>query len=106
MRSSTGRRPNLVVLPVQVYSYQVVTPGIVSLVDGPGAVHRRATPSGSRASGIQQLAQLVQDQVNGSAPPIERAIVVGNRLYTVSSEGVMASALDTLARQAFVSFAA
>ena len=48
----------------------------------------------------------MQDQVNGSTPPIERAIVVGNRLYTVSSEGVMASALDTLARQAFVSFAA
>ena len=96
---------NLVVLPVQVYSYQVVTPGIASSspAQAPftGAYAFRVT-----RAGIQQLAQLVQDQVNGSAPPIERAIVVGNRLYTVSSEGVMASALDTLARQALVSFAA
>ena len=44
--------------------------------------------------------------MNGSTPPIERSIVIGNQLYTVSSEGVMASSLDTLARQAFVSFAA
>ena len=67
---------NLVVLPVQVYSYQVVTPGIVSSspAQAPftGAYAFRVT-----RAGIQQLAQLVQDQVNGSAPPIERAIVVG-----------------------------
>ena len=95
---------NLVVLPVQVYSYQVVTPGIPG--DGPAQPFTGAYAFRVTRSGIQQLAQLVQDPVNGSAPPIERAIVVGNRLYTVSSEGVMASALDTLARQAFVSFAA
>ena len=97
---------NLVVLPVQVYSYQVVTPGIVSSSPAQAQPFTGAYAFRVTRAGIQQLAQLVQDQVNGSAPPIERAIVVGNRLYTVSSEGVMASALDTLARQAFVSFAA
>ncbi len=94
---------NLVVLPVQIYSYQVVTPGLPSSTPAQqpftGAYAFRVT-----RSGIQQLAQLSQDQVNGSSPPIERAIVVGSRLYTVSGEGIMASALDTLARQAFVSF--
>jgi hypothetical protein len=94
---------NLVVLPVQVSPYQVFTPGLPSTAPAQpftGAFAFRVT-----RSGIQQLAQLAQDQVNGSAPTIERAIVVGSHLYTVSDEGIMASDLDTLARQAFVSFA-
>jgi hypothetical protein len=98
---------NLVVLPVQVYGYQVYTPGTPGT---PGTPIQPAQPfTGAytfrvSSSGLQPLSPLVQDKVNGSVPPIERAIVVGSRLYTVSDEGVMASALDTLARQAFVSF--
>ena len=46
---------NLVVLPVQVYSYQVVTPGIVPSSTARRAVHRRLAFRVTR-SGIQQLA--------------------------------------------------
>ena len=93
-------------LPVQSYpTISVVVPG--GKAAGPlqqaftGALAFRVT-----RAGITQLAQIVQDAVNGSAPAIERSIVVGSSLYTVSDEGIMASSLDTLARQAFVSFTA
>jgi hypothetical protein len=55
-------------------------------------------------SGIGAPTQLAQDSVNGSSPSIERAIVIGQTLYTLSDSGVMASSLSTLARQAFVAF--
>jgi hypothetical protein len=55
-------------------------------------------------SGISELGQIVQDQVGGTTPVIERSLVIGDQLYTVSDLGVMASSLDTLARQAFVAF--
>jgi uncharacterized secreted protein with C-terminal beta-propeller domain len=56
------------------------------------------------STGISELGQIVQDQVDGSTPTIERALVIGDQLYTVSAQGVMASSLDTLAEQAFVAF--
>jgi hypothetical protein len=99
---------NLAVLPVQVsgYGYAVPVrcpPCATPIAPNPqgftGALAFRVT-----SGGITQLAQLVQDAVGGATPAIERAIVVGNSLYTISNEGVMASSLDTLARQAFVSF--
>lgn len=37
-------------------------------------------------------------------PSIQRSLVVGDRLYTVSGLGIMASALDSLAERAWVSF--
>ena len=44
--------------------------------------------------------------VNGFTPQIERAIVIGQTLYTLSESGIMASSLSTLARQAFVAYPA
>jgi hypothetical protein len=109
---------DLVVLPVQSYPIGIVVPG------GPPRLPAQPQPqqlplqpaqpvqpfTGALAfrvtgAGITQLAQIAQDAVNGSVPAIERSIVVGDRLFTVSDEGIMASSLDTLARQAFVSFA-
>ncbi len=96
---------DLVVLPVQSYPVSSILvpagqPAVPVQQPFTGALAFRVT-----RSGIAQLAQIVQDSVNGSVPAIERSIVVGGSLYTVSSEGVMASSLGTMAREAFVSFA-
>jgi Beta propeller domain len=40
----------------------------------------------------------------GDQAPVRRAVVIGDRLFTVSGDGVLASDLGTLARQAFVAF--
>jgi hypothetical protein len=81
----------------------VVTPGgpIVSPQAFNGAVAFHLS-----RSGIGALTQFSQDPVNGSTPSIERAIVIGQTLYTLSDSGVMASSLSSLARQAFVAFPA
>jgi hypothetical protein len=60
----------------------------------------------ARAGGISTPVQFAQDPVNGVSPEIERSIVIGSTLYTLSDAGVMASNLGTLARQAFVAFPA
>jgi Beta propeller domain len=100
---------SLAVLPVQIYGY--VTP--ISCPPNAMCVSPLQQASGAftgavgftvTKAGIQQVGQLVQDQVNGVTPAIERSIVVGSSLFTVSSEGVMQSSLNTFARQAFVSF--
>jgi hypothetical protein len=90
------------VLPMQTYGGGVVTPGapITSSQSFNGAVAFHV----SRSGGIGSLTQIAQDAVNGATPSIERAIVIGQTLYTLSDSGVMASSLSTLARQAFVTF--
>src|SRR5664280_1574469 len=55
-------------------------------------------------SGITEVGRIVHDPVNGTSPQIDRSLVIGQQLFTVSSEGVMASSLATLARQTFVTF--
>jgi hypothetical protein len=91
----------LAVLPVQIYSAQpgpqpqasTAQPGFV------GAIGYRVD-----RSGIAEVGRAVHDQTNGFTPPIRRSIVIGDRLFTISDGGVMASALATLARQSFVPF--
>ena len=98
---------NLAVLPVQIYSpVQSLPPGVPVTTSGGtssgefiGAIGYKVT-----SSGITKVANVSQDPVNGVTPTIERSLVIGSRLYTVSDLGVMASSLDTLARQAFVAF--
>ena len=41
---------------------------------------------------------------NGYAPPIARSLVIGDKLYTLSYEGLQANRLDTLAPLAFAAF--
>jgi hypothetical protein len=55
-------------------------------------------------SGITEVGRIAHDPVDGGSPPIDRSLVIGQQLFTLSSEGVMASSLTTLARQAFVAF--
>ncbi len=84
----------LAVLPMQTY----LTSTSSQPFDGAVAFHV------SRSGGIGALARIAQDAVTGTTPSIERAIVIGQTLYTLSDSGIMASSLSTLARQAFVSF--
>ena len=55
-------------------------------------------------SGISEVGRITHDSVGGASPQIDRSLVIGQQLFTVSSEGVMASSLATLAREAFVAF--
>jgi hypothetical protein len=108
----------LAVLSMQSYAYATARGGIVR-PGGVGSVPPGVSPqpqpqpfSGavafhvSRAGGIGPLTQFSQDGVNGFTPQIERAIVIGQTLYTLSESGIMASSLSTLARQAFVVYPA
>ncbi len=98
---------NLAVLPVQIYppvqsippSLPTTKTGITSSGTFVGAIGYKVT-----SSGISEVGRAVQDTVNGQTPQIERSLVIGNSLFTVSAQGVMASSLDALARQAFVAF--
>jgi hypothetical protein len=55
-------------------------------------------------AGIAELGRIAHDRIQAYTPTIERSLVIGPQLFTVSSAGVMASALSTLERQAFVAF--
>ena len=57
------------------------------------------------ATGITKIGQLTHSSRNGTGTPmIERAIVVGDHLYTISDAGVLSSDLHTLADQAWTAF--
>ena len=103
---------NLAVLPVQINPISYVTP-----TPGGGGASARCHPASRppqsftgaigyklSSSGISELGRVVQDTTNGTTPQIERSVVVGSRLFTISASGVMSSSLDTLQRQAFVPF--
>jgi hypothetical protein len=55
-------------------------------------------------SGISELGRISHDPIEGSSPQIDRSVVIGGELFTLSREGMMASSLNTLARLAFVKF--
>jgi uncharacterized secreted protein with C-terminal beta-propeller domain len=81
---------SLAVLPLQVYG------------DGrgdqqfSGAIGLKA----SRAAGIDEAGRVTHPE----GPPIRRALVVGDRLFTVSDAGIKSSRLDTLGDVAFARF--
>jgi hypothetical protein len=106
----------LAVLPVSIYSTTPVS--VPPTLPPPGAgsgTSQTSTgePSGGFVgaigfrvdrSGITEVGRIAHDPVNGASPQIDRSLVIGQRLFTVSGEGVMASSLATLAREAFVAF--
>ncbi len=86
----------LVVLPLQVFdtgdgksSSPGFTGAIALKVDG---------------SGIAETGRVAHDPAGGYVPPINRSIVIGDQLLTVSDGGVLASALDGFARVGWVAF--
>jgi uncharacterized secreted protein with C-terminal beta-propeller domain len=102
---------NLAVLPVQINPISYVTPtpaggGGVAVSPTPGASFTGAIGYKLSSGGITELGRVVQDTTNGTTPQIERSVVVGSRLFTISTAGVMSSSLDTLQRQAYLPFPA
>jgi hypothetical protein len=107
----------LAVLPVSIYSTTPVfvppTPQPLPATGSSGGPASTVEPTGGFVgaigfrvdrSGITEVGRITHDAVNGASPQIDRSLVIGQQLFTVSSEGVMASSLATLARQAFVTF--
>jgi hypothetical protein len=106
----------LAVLPVSIYpTFGVPVPPTQPLPAGGSGGGRASSvePTGGfvgaigfrvNRSGITEVGRITHDAVSGATPPIDRSVVIGQQLFSVSSEGVMASSLATLARQAFVKF--
>ncbi len=111
----------LAVLPVQIYPMTPTGPPVPSPAPsgggsaGPTTTTTTTTTSPQSGfvgaigfqvspSGITEVGRIAHDPVNGYPPPINRELVIGNLLFTVSDGGVMASNLYTLAREAFVAF--
>jgi hypothetical protein len=89
----------LAVLPVQVYTAQPNGPERQQGFVGAIGFH-------VARSGIAEVGRIEHDPVGGFVPAIRRSIVVGDRLFTISDGGVMASGLSALDRRAFVAFPA
>jgi hypothetical protein len=105
----------LAVLPVQIYPLSPTGPPMPA--SGPSATPTSTPTTTSPQSGfvgaigfhvspsaITEVGRIAHDPLNGYPPPIHRALVIGNLLFTLSDGGVMASDLNTLAREAFVAF--
>jgi hypothetical protein len=104
---------HLVVVPIQL-RYPAASPPVpgaggvatgtqVALApsDGPGALVLRID-----SGAISQAGFIRQPVTSGGywGPAIERSLVIGNTLWTVSSAGLLASDLSTLRQQAWVPF--
>ena len=88
----------LAMIPVSVYSYDPETQKSSSFS---GAIGFRAT----KAEGVLEKGRIEHPQGQyGYAPSIMRSLVVGDRIFTVSSAGVMASDLASLAAKGFAAF--
>jgi hypothetical protein len=88
----------LAVLPVQIYTYEEgkgTTPFA-------GAIGFHAT----KADGVTEAGRTQHPSESGYSSPITRSLVVGDRLFTVSAAGVLASDLATFADRGFVAFPA
>ena len=102
---------HLVVVPVQVpgpVPAAPVTPGgLAQSPDGPrsGALVLRIADSGITETGL--VSQPDTGKANGIAwfPPIERSLIIGQTLWTLSDAGAMASDLTTLRQLAWIPFA-
>jgi len=102
---------HLVVVPVQVpgpVPAAPVTPGeLAQSPDGPhsGALVLRIDDSGITETGL--VSQPDTGHASGLAwfPPIERSLIIGQTLWTISNAGALASDLTTLRQLAWIHFA-
>jgi hypothetical protein len=89
---------HLAVLPVQVYDYSSDGRAGNQFV---GAIGFTATKSG----GVTEAGRASQPAGDfGYTPPVSRSLVVGDRLFTISTVGALASDLGSFADRGFVEF--
>ena len=86
----------LAVMPVQIYTYDAQKG---SSQEFTGAIGFHV----ARPDGISEAGRVTHPN-NGYGTPIDRSLVLGDRLFTVSSLGVKASDLATFADRGFVNF--
>ena len=67
-----------------------------------GALGMTVTPSA--IADVGRIQHPASSQYGNSPPPIDRAVVVGNAVLTISSAGVLSSDLHTLARRTWAPF--
>jgi hypothetical protein len=103
----------LAVIPVQIYPVYAgpptpaAGPGTTTTTSsspGPGAGDQFVGAVGFHVYGnrISEVGRISHPPQNGYTPPITRSIVIGDALYTLSEAGILASHLDTLAPESFV----
>jgi Beta propeller domain len=96
---------NLVVIPLQIYPIGPPVPlGQTPVPLGQTQGFIGAIGFHVDRSGLREAGRISHPATNGYAPPITRSIVIGDRLYTLSDQGILASRLDTLAAESFVAF--
>jgi hypothetical protein len=108
---------HLAVLPLQIYPIYIGPPTPAPAPSGGGTGTSTSPPgqvSGDQFTGavgfhidrggISEVGRISHPASSGFTPAITRSIVIGDRLYTLSDEGILASRLDTLAPLTFVSF--
>jgi hypothetical protein len=102
---------HLMVVPLQVtgpVAGAPVTPGgVAQSPDGqqPGALVLRIDDSGITETGFITQPDTANTTGYTAYSPVERSLVIGQTLWTISTAGAMASDLTTLRRQAWVPFA-
>ena len=91
-------KTDLAVMPVTIYDYNAKSDGSYSQ-PFVGAIGFHVT-----RDGISELSRIQHPSDSNSLWDVLRATVVGDRLFTTSSEGVLSSALADLSSGPFVSF--
>jgi len=87
----------LAVIPVQVYDYQSNAEPAPFI----GAIGFHA----AKSDGVTEAGRVSQPHdSSGFTPPIARSLVVGDRLFTISAAGALASDLASFADRGFVAF--
>jgi hypothetical protein len=94
-------------VPGPVLAAPVTPGGLAQSPDAPqsGALVLRIADSGITETGL--VSQPDTGKANGIAwfPPIERSLIIGQTLWTISDAGAMASDLTTLRQLAWIPFA-
>jgi hypothetical protein len=89
----------LAVLPVSIYDYDSNSGTSNQFT---GAIGFHAT----RADGVTEAGRVSHPATDGYVPAVDRSVVIGDRLFTISAAGALASDLGTFASDGFVVFPA
>jgi hypothetical protein len=102
---------HLMVVPLQVTGMAAGAPvppyGVAQAPDAPqsGALVLRIGDSGITRTGFITQPDTANTTGYPGYPPIERSLIIGQTLWTISAAGAMASDLTTLRQQGWVPFA-